>query len=74
MIPNGRTLAALTERSNNQDKEMYMCDENSFVDEPTAEPVGVVELGTASEKTRGALFGLAIIDGVAVFPLLFRPL
>jgi hypothetical protein len=46
--------------------------ETISTDEQMVEPTGVVELGTASEKTRGSTFVLSLLDGGLNYPYIFH--
>jgi hypothetical protein len=49
---------------------MYMSETISNEEQKT-EQTGVVELGTASEQTRGSPALLGILDGGVIWPLIF---
>ena len=52
------------------DKEMHMSEMIS-IDEQTTEQAGVVELGSASEETRGSATFLGLLDGGLSWPFIF---
>jgi hypothetical protein len=41
------------------------------MDEPSTELAGVVELGNASEETRGSAGLMGLLDGGIIWPLIF---
>lgn len=45
--------------------------ETISIEEEQAEPASVVELGTASEKTRGMILPWGILDTIPVWPHIF---
>lgn len=45
--------------------------ENTSLDEPAPELTGVVELGKASEETRGSIFFSLKLDPVSQWPAIF---
>lgn len=48
-----------------------MSEKNSIVEQRPA-PTGVIELGTASEQTRGSFSLVLLLDGFLALPYIFR--
>jgi hypothetical protein len=65
-----RTALRANNRPNEPDKEMCMS-ETTSIQEQSVEEAGVVELGTASEQTRGSVAMLGLLDGGLYWPFIF---
>jgi hypothetical protein len=49
---------------------MHMSETTSII-EQAVEHTGVIELGSASDMTRGSTFTIALLDGHLAWPLIF---